>query len=256
MRRSEGHYLISWNESWGLFVINYFIFFKIKIKTSTGGMEDGVALLSDSGSSVRPVRWSVFGAVCVLLFLVLSLSLSLSLSSSSASVSFACQRFVAAAVASDSSVCSEHATQLLRRGGTAADAAVAALLCLGVLHPHSSGLGGGRCENTRKKKKGQKKKSFSLDDFRNFIFLFLISVFLVRTRSGNYSALDARETAPAASSVHMFRNVSSEKGPLSVAVPGELAGMMRLHALHGKLPWSTLFEQSAALAQDGFVVVT
>ena len=88
-------------------------------------------------------------------------------------------RYAHSAVASDAAVCSEHGKTLLAAGGSAADAAVATLLCLGVVHPQSSGLGGG-------------------------------AVFLVRTPLGAYEALDARETAPPGANVTMFRNISSE----------------------------------------------
>ncbi len=132
-------------------------------------------------------------------------------------------RFSKWAVAADAPLCARHGEALLARGGGAADAAVAVLLCLGVVHPQSSGIGGG-------------------------------AVFLWRTNDGAYTALDARETAPARANVTMFRNVSSERGPLAVAVPGELAGMMELHRRFGKLPWKDCVTQAMQLCNDGFLV--
>jgi hypothetical protein len=74
----------------------------------------------------------------------------------------------AGAVAADDGRCSEVGAAALRAGGHAVDAAVAAALCLGVVHPMSSGIGGG-------------------------------AFIVVRDAgSGEAVAFDARETAPAA----------------------------------------------------------
>ncbi|XP_078071339.1 glutathione hydrolase 6 isoform X1 [Mustelus asterias] len=47
-----------------------------------------------------------------------------------------------AAVITDSEICSSFAKEVLTEGGTAVDAGVVAMLCLGVVHPHSTGIGG------------------------------------------------------------------------------------------------------------------
>lgn len=52
-------------------------------------------------------------------------------------------RFKKAAVVSENSLCSEAGRDILLAGGNAVEAAISTLLCIGVVHPHLSGLGGG-----------------------------------------------------------------------------------------------------------------
>lgn len=74
------------------------------------------------------------------------------------------------AVATDDKRCSRIAMKVLREGGHAVDASVAAALCLGVVSPASSGIGGG-------------------------------AFMLLRLASGKAQAFDMRETAPLQASV-------------------------------------------------------
>ena len=119
--------------------------------------------------------------------------------------------------------------RIMAGGGSAADAAIAALLVLNVVEPQSSGIGGG---------------GFAL----------------VHGPDG-LTTWDARETAPAGATQDLFM----EKGkPLSfrvavasgrsIGVPGLVRLMEALHARHGKLPWADLFQPAIRLACDGFEV--
>jgi len=76
-------------------------------------------------------------------------------------------------VASESAVCSEIGTKLLRNGGNAVDALVATVFCVGVVGMYHSGLGGG-------------------------------GFMLVRSSNGSYEYIDFREAAPAAAFEGMY----------------------------------------------------
>lgn len=52
------------------------------------------------------------------------------------------QVFVKGVVVSDHERCTTLGQSILRDGGSSVDAAVSAALCLGVVHPHVSGVGG------------------------------------------------------------------------------------------------------------------
>lgn len=131
------------------------------------------------------------------------------------------------AVATDASLCAPVARKVQARGGTIADVAVATLLCMGVVLPHSMGMGGG----------------------------FLATVYTRKTRKAQ--TLIAREKAPEAATKDMF--VSNPKlaqtGGLSVAVPGELRGYRALlDRMGSNVSWEALFEDAIRLARHGFAV--
>ncbi|CAM0879406.1 unnamed protein product [Alopecurus aequalis] len=133
----------------------------------------------------------------------------------------------AGVVAADDGRCSEVGAAALRAGGHAVDATVAAALCLGVVHPMSSGIGGG-------------------------------AFIVVRDAgSGQAVAFDARETAPAAATPNMYEAdpTTKYKGALSMGVPGELAGLHAMWSRYGRLPWKSLFAPAIALARDGYTIV-
>lgn len=126
----------------------------------------------------------------------------------------------------------EAGLEILRRGGSAVDAAIAAQMVLTLVEPQSSGVGGGG--------------------------------FLVHydAASGELQAYDGRETAPAAATPDMFLNAEGEPlpfyeavvGGLSVGVPGLVPMLELAHRQHGKLAWKELFARAIRLAEEGFPV--
>jgi gamma-glutamyltranspeptidase / glutathione hydrolase len=121
---------------------------------------------------------------------------------------------------------------VLRAGGSAADAAVAIQSVLGLVEPQSSGLGGGA----------------------------FISYYDAATR--RVRAYNGRETAPAGATADMFlgedhQPLSRATGVLSgrsTGVPGAVAALSLLQREHGKLKWRDLFGSAGRLATEGFVV--
>jgi gamma-glutamyltranspeptidase/glutathione hydrolase len=122
--------------------------------------------------------------------------------------------------------------EILRAGGSAVDAAIAAEMVLTLVEPQSSGIGGG-----------------------GFMLHYA-------AESGEVGVYDGRETAPQAANPHMFLDGQGEPrafaqvmpGGLSVAVPGLLRFLEMAHGEHGRLPWAKLFEPAIELALKGFPV--
>ncbi|KAF7389349.1 hypothetical protein HZH66_010486 [Vespula vulgaris] len=131
-----------------------------------------------------------------------------------------------AAVSTNGQECAQIGVGILKKNGSAVDAAIATLLCEGVASLHSMGLGGG----------------------------FLMTIWDAENGTANY--LDARETAPAAAEENMFNGDAylSMYGGLAVAVPGELRGYWEAHKRYGKLKWRELFEPTIALCLRGSVI--
>ena len=135
----------------------------------------------------------------------------------------------AAMVTSGNPIASDVGRDVLRRGGNAVDAAVAVAFALAVVHPEAGNLGGG-------------------------------GFMLVRTATGEVSALDYRETAPAAATRDMYLDASGQRtdrsvtGHLASGVPGTVAGLAEAHGRFGRLPWRELVNPAVALARQGFVI--
>lgn len=67
---------------------------------------------------------------------------------------------------------------------------------------------------------------------------------------------DGREVAPLAATSDMYAGNASlaRRGPLSIAVPGEVAAYHDAHQAHGNLPWGDLFAGAIKIAEDGFAI--
>ncbi|KAM7411770.1 hypothetical protein PAMA_021645 [Pampus argenteus] len=134
------------------------------------------------------------------------------------------QVFKQGAVVTDVARCTSLGFDVLGKQGSSVDAAITAALCLGIVHPHTSGIGGG-------------------------------GVMLVHDIRKNESRIiDFRETAPSAIVEEMLQtNLDVNPGRL-VAVPGMLSGMHQAHQLYGRIPWNDVVTMAADVARNGFNV--
>lgn len=122
--------------------------------------------------------------------------------------------------------------EILRKGGNAIDAAVAAGFALGVVEPNSSGLGGGG--------------------------FMLIRI----AKTGETVFIDFRERAPQKSSPEMWtvgtdgKVVGNQKleGGKAAAVPGEVAGLLYALENYGTMSREQVIRPAANLAKNGFYV--
>jgi gamma-glutamyltranspeptidase/glutathione hydrolase len=134
------------------------------------------------------------------------------------------------AVAAAHPLAAEAGASVLRRGGNAVDAAVAAAFALGVVEPQSSGIGGG---------------GFAL-------------VYTARDRQVH--ALDFRERAPGRARQDMYlengqpRQDLADAGPLSVAVPSAVRGYTELIKRFGSKPLAQIVSPAEQIALRGFQV--
>ncbi|KAF7695829.1 glutathione hydrolase 7 [Silurus meridionalis] len=133
------------------------------------------------------------------------------------------QIFNQGAVVTDVAHCTSLGFNVLSQRGSSVDAAIAAALCLGIIHPHTSGIGGG-------------------------------GVMLVHDIRNNESRIiDFRETSPSGLQEEMLQDLQQKPG-LMVAVPGMLSGLHQAHQLYGKKSWKEVITMVADVARNGFNV--
>ncbi len=135
-------------------------------------------------------------------------------------------------IAQNGMICSSHplATQVgidvLKKGGTAADAAIAVNACLGLMEPTGCGVGGD---------------------------LFAI---VWDAKTGKLYGLNASGTAPKNLTLQYFKDkgmdVIPPYGPLPVSVPGCVDGWFQLHGKFGKLPMADILQPAINYAEKGF----
>ncbi|HET9321343.1 MAG TPA: gamma-glutamyltransferase, partial [Bryobacteraceae bacterium] len=131
-------------------------------------------------------------------------------------------------VATSQTLASQAGAQILARGGSAMDAAIAANAVLGVVEPMSDGIGGD---------------------------LFAI---YWDAKTGKLTGINASGWAPKALSIEYLKakGITSmpQNGIQSVTVPGCVDGWEKLHGKFGKLPWRDLFQPAVYYAENGFPV--
>jgi gamma-glutamyltranspeptidase/glutathione hydrolase len=129
-------------------------------------------------------------------------------------------------------IAAEAGLAVLRRGGSAVDAAIAVQAMLSLVEPQSSGVGGGAFLNH------------------------------YEAASRRLTIYDGRETAPAGASEDMFlaaggRAMKFDQAMLSgraTGVPGAVRMLALVHAERGRLPWQSLFSDAERVARDGFAI--
>lgn len=131
-------------------------------------------------------------------------------------------------VATSQTLASQAGAQILARGGSAMDAAIAANAVLGVVEPESCGVGGD---------------------------LFAI---YWDAKTGKLTGINASGWAPKGLTIDLLKSLGQttmpQEGIQSVTVPGCVDGWSKLHKRFGRLPWSQLFQPAIYYADHGFPV--
>src|SRR5579872_2561267 len=132
-------------------------------------------------------------------------------------------------VATSQTLASQAGAQVLERGGSAMDAAIAANAALGVVEPMSNGMGGD-----------------------------LFAVYW-EAKTGKLTGINASGWTPAALTLaalkaHGYESAMPQDGIHSVTTPGCVAGWSALHKRFGRLAWADLFRPAIYYAEEGFPV--
>ena len=130
--------------------------------------------------------------------------------------------------ATSQTLASQAGAQILARGGSAVDAAIAANAVLGVVEPMMTGMGGD---------------------------LFVIHW---EAKTGKLTGLNASGPAPRGLTPAFLAKQGAKTMPRNgihtVTVPGAVDGWAKMHQRYGKLPWKDLFQAAIAYAEQGFPV--
>ncbi|XP_076182889.1 scoloptoxin SSD14 isoform X2 [Ptiloglossa arizonensis] len=135
------------------------------------------------------------------------------------------REFKSGAVCADGAPCAAIGKSILEKNGSAVDAAIASMICNGLVNMQSMGIGGG----------------------------FFMTIY--NKTAGRAFTLIARDRAPLAANATMFDGKPKDAsfiGPLSIATPGEVAGYSEAHKRFGKLPWADLFKPSIEMCEEGY----
>ncbi|KAK3547458.1 hypothetical protein QTP86_021036 [Hemibagrus guttatus] len=186
------------------------------------------------------------------------------------------QIFNQGAVVTDVARCTSLGFDVLGQQGSSVDAAIAAALCLGIIHPHTSGIGGGGVMLVHDIRKNESR----VIDFREtapsglreemlqdlWQKLLTCTKKLLQTKTN-----DMIDSVPAGESSQSRVRVESESSQsrvrvesessqsrvrpgLMVAVPGMLSGLHQAHQLYGKKSWKEVITMAADVARSGFNV--
>jgi gamma-glutamyltranspeptidase/glutathione hydrolase len=130
--------------------------------------------------------------------------------------------------ATSQTLASQAGAQVLARGGSAMDAAIAANATLGVVEPESCGIGGD-----------------------------LFAIYWEK-KTGKLTAINASGWAPKGLTIDGLKSAGNstmpQEGIQAVTVPGCVDGWSKLHKRFGKLPWSDLMQPAIYYAEHGFPV--
>ncbi len=143
-------------------------------------------------------------------------------------------------VTAEHHLAAESGVEIMRDGGNAVDAAVAAAFVMGVVEPFTSGIGG-------------------------------IAGLVIRLADGGTTSVEGGTRAPRTARPDMFELVgggarsgmyawpavkgeANIEGPLSVGVPGQVAALCLAHERYGRLPRARVMEPAIRVAREGFEV--
>jgi gamma-glutamyltranspeptidase/glutathione hydrolase len=131
-------------------------------------------------------------------------------------------------VATSQTLASQAGAQILARGGSAVDAAIAANAAMGVVEPMNNGIGGD---------------------------LFAIHY---DAKTGKLAGMNASGWAPEKLTIDFLKKKGYThmpgSGVYSITVPGCVDGWAKMHEKYGRLPWAELFKPAIYFAEHGFPV--